>query len=734
MTTGIVLSGGGALGDFEIGALRAMYNRGIRPDVLTGTSVGSINAVKLAEDPKSDGPLTELEGIWFGLNNNADMFVEDPNFALIDQSLKDFLHYTWFTIGWDLFTIATSGLVGILADLGDALGVGLIKTGVDITNLLEGVNAYLSSGSKSLYLLDPIRQKLTVKLLPDKVAKSGAILRMATVSLESGLVRYIDQNGRFIDDGTQVDLIQGVMASASIPAIFPPQRIGNENFVDGGIRDVLPIQAALDAGADQVFAVAASRSGVDPKPQGFFNDKTILDIAQRGAGDIMSSQVMSLETNPLVQPWPDSVLIIQPDFSVHDAFTIDPGLIRINSGYGYMRAAELVDFSAAAQAGNLGAELTLIFLAILSTAIARLRHEIWLAEFGAAGQRTPQQQVSDPQLILVPSPELFLFVRESKAQLKILLEDRLSLYGTSPRIGVSQTALNFGSTPVCAQATLFIEVRNLADAGMPPDISALWLQFEAHPFVNPAAASPWSLFVSAAGTVPAATPPPPTITLDDLQFAVSVSPGLFSVTTTATDVPAGQSATIAVTMGPPPGSPLPPLGPAEATLTITSNDPNTPTITVSLIGEFVASPPRLVAPPSVNFGVVLVDQTRRGGILIRNTGCGDLTVTALNLTDPFGVFDVSGPPMPFSLPNGGATHILLAFSPLGDRAYTGSLSIVTNAQTATVALKGVGRGRLNLPTPGVGTPSSLARVLAASRNAARRAPAAPKVTPDSRPE
>ena len=88
MPIGIVLSGGGAKGDFEIGALRAMYNRGIRPAVLAGASVGSLNAVKLAEDPNSDAPLTELEGIWLSLTNDSDMYVEDPNFAKIEQILR----------------------------------------------------------------------------------------------------------------------------------------------------------------------------------------------------------------------------------------------------------------------------------------------------------------------------------------------------------------------------------------------------------------------------------------------------------------------------------------------------------------------------------------------------------------------------------------------------------------------------------------------------------------------
>jgi predicted acylesterase/phospholipase RssA len=463
MPIGIVLSGGGAKGDFEIGALRAMYNRGIRPAVLAGASVGSLNAVKLAEDPNSDAPLTELEGIWLSLTNDSDMYVEDPNFAKIEQSTKNFLRYNWFLLGYDLYSIGMSGLVGVIGAVGDG-----VKLGIDITNMIEGITAFLNGGSKSLYLLDPIRQKLALRLDPGKIATSGAVLRMSTVSLESGLVRYIDQSGRFIDDGTLVPLIDAAIASASIPAIFAPQKLGSENFIDGGVRDVLPIRAALDAGADQVYAVTASRAGVDGATS--FDNKTILDIAERAAADIMPDQIQSYETNPPSQPWPDNVLFIQPDFTVHDAFTIDPGLIRINSFYGYMRAAEQVDFARSNNPDDIVLHRKLV---LLSTAITKLRFDIWTAEFGAAGQRTPDQQVIDPHVVPVPPPELFRQVREMKTELKNLLELRAGLYDHSPQMRVTPLAVDFGAVPVCAQATRFITVTNWADAGTPSGFSAL---------------------------------------------------------------------------------------------------------------------------------------------------------------------------------------------------------------------------------------------------------------------
>jgi NTE family protein len=43
-----VLGGGGARGALQVGALRALLESGLRPDLLVGTSIGAVNAVVLA--------------------------------------------------------------------------------------------------------------------------------------------------------------------------------------------------------------------------------------------------------------------------------------------------------------------------------------------------------------------------------------------------------------------------------------------------------------------------------------------------------------------------------------------------------------------------------------------------------------------------------------------------------------------------------------------------------------
>lgn len=68
----IVLSGGGPLGAMQIGALRALFEHGVRPDIVVGTSVGAMNAASLAFDPTPEG-LADMERKWRSLGED-DLF------------------------------------------------------------------------------------------------------------------------------------------------------------------------------------------------------------------------------------------------------------------------------------------------------------------------------------------------------------------------------------------------------------------------------------------------------------------------------------------------------------------------------------------------------------------------------------------------------------------------------------------------------------------------------------
>lgn len=68
----VVLSGGGSLGAAQVGALRALFEAGIEPDLFVGCSVGALNAAFLATDPTM-ARVDELERLWRRLDR-ADVF------------------------------------------------------------------------------------------------------------------------------------------------------------------------------------------------------------------------------------------------------------------------------------------------------------------------------------------------------------------------------------------------------------------------------------------------------------------------------------------------------------------------------------------------------------------------------------------------------------------------------------------------------------------------------------
>jgi len=77
MRVAFVLSGGSSLGASQAGMLQALYEHGIRPDLLVGTSVGAINAAFIASRPPTIETAFALQDIWRSLNR-GDVFPANP--------------------------------------------------------------------------------------------------------------------------------------------------------------------------------------------------------------------------------------------------------------------------------------------------------------------------------------------------------------------------------------------------------------------------------------------------------------------------------------------------------------------------------------------------------------------------------------------------------------------------------------------------------------------------------
>ena len=113
----LVLQGGGALGAFEFGVARALYEQKLAPDVIAGVSIGAITAVLLARPVQALGPLGALEAFWKKVTVPGYMFPPplrpyasffgNPNFFTLRP---DFLAWPITGFSWTYFY---KGLRGI---------------------------------------------------------------------------------------------------------------------------------------------------------------------------------------------------------------------------------------------------------------------------------------------------------------------------------------------------------------------------------------------------------------------------------------------------------------------------------------------------------------------------------------------------------------------------------------------------------------------------------------------
>lgn len=414
----LVLSGGGATGSFQVGAVRFLYNNRFRPEIITSTSVGAVNGLKLAEGEGDDSDpnrgLQGLERLWLGMNSDSDMYVLDSWVTASPQWIQDALNGSLglFSIPELIPTLLSQLVPFIVID-------AVIRAG----ELKEFIST--AESATGIYNLNPIQDLARKNINRELFGGSrGVRLRMTTVGLKSGALKYVTENGWLVDDPKSevgallVDPIQGMIASASIPAWFEVQKMGTEWFVDGGIRQEVPIRAAVEMGASQVFAV------VSPIPLKNTNAITgLVDIAVCAATDITIDEITGNDLEPY-GGWGVPVHVIRATVEVEGSRTIDPGLIRINMAYGWMRAFDVLSaFHPGAPDVSQNSDM-----------IASLRKDIWDAENtlhnDARNVNWNPERGPDPGYKAKVSGEV-ASIREKKTQLSQLLVSRDNIAGPS---------------------------------------------------------------------------------------------------------------------------------------------------------------------------------------------------------------------------------------------------------------------------------------------------------------
>jgi NTE family protein len=72
-----VLSGGASLGAVQVGMLEALFERGVEPDLIVGSSVGAINGAFIASREPTVETAQALGEVWRGIHRGT-IFPVDP--------------------------------------------------------------------------------------------------------------------------------------------------------------------------------------------------------------------------------------------------------------------------------------------------------------------------------------------------------------------------------------------------------------------------------------------------------------------------------------------------------------------------------------------------------------------------------------------------------------------------------------------------------------------------------
>lgn len=203
----VVLSGGGAKGSYQIGAWKALREIGYKPDIVTGTSAGALNGALMALD-KYDVALE----VWDTLNasNVFSQFTE-----LSEEESRSFEYY-----------------------MPKVLKEALLEGGADYT---------------------PFQKFVKERMDEDALRKSPVRFGLVTTEFPT-----IQSKELFIEDIPVGKAADFVLASAACFPVMKSYKIGDKRYIDGGFSDNLPIQMALDAGANDIVVINISNLPQQP--------------------------------------------------------------------------------------------------------------------------------------------------------------------------------------------------------------------------------------------------------------------------------------------------------------------------------------------------------------------------------------------------------------------------------------------------------------------------------------
>jgi NTE family protein len=235
----LVLPGAGARGAYQVGVLKAVASLlpADAPNpfaIIAGTSAGAINAAVLAGRAANfERGVNEMEQVW--ANFHANQVYRTDGWAMLKSSLR------WL--------------------------VAIVFGGLGVRN------------PHSLLDNSPLRELLERNVRFAAIARAidqgqlDAIAVTASGYTTARSVTFFQGRPEFkpwvrvrrIGRPTRLD-IEHLMASAAVPFVFPPVRIGGEYYGDGSMRHRAPLSPALHLGADRLLVIGVRDEQPDPEP------------------------------------------------------------------------------------------------------------------------------------------------------------------------------------------------------------------------------------------------------------------------------------------------------------------------------------------------------------------------------------------------------------------------------------------------------------------------------------
>lgn len=205
----LALGGGGARGLAHIGVLKVLERENIPIDIITGTSMGAI-----------------IGGV----------YALKKDISAIEKVAEKYSKISEFNIDFSFNEKGEKDKSFFLKKMSDFLKKGYILN-------LELRRKYIDDGEGI---------KKIIKELVDDKTFSDTKIPFATVAADLVKGEKVILN--------QGKLFDALLASSSIPGMFPPVILDKKILVDGGIVDVVPIEVAQSLGANFVIAVSVSQS------------------------------------------------------------------------------------------------------------------------------------------------------------------------------------------------------------------------------------------------------------------------------------------------------------------------------------------------------------------------------------------------------------------------------------------------------------------------------------------